>query len=191
MKFRTTSFTLLFILFSLHVVQAASSNPVVIKQAWVREAPPNAQVLAAYLILENPSNKTQSLIAVHADGFKSAEIHRTVEKDGMSSMIKQERIDVPAHGTVNFETSGLHVMLMMPKTRLLAGNHVALQLEFANHEKVSVKAEVRKASGNEHDMMHHDHSMPMDQQHEHMMDNDHDKMHHDADKHMDMNQHQH
>ena len=58
-----------------------------IHNAWVREAPPNAKMLAAYLIIENHSKNNVTLNTVTSPMFDKVEIHRTEIHDGMAHMV--------------------------------------------------------------------------------------------------------
>jgi copper(I)-binding protein len=51
--------------------------PIVVKDAWVAEAPPVARVLACYMTIENPSDREQMLTRVTSPLFSDIEIHRT------------------------------------------------------------------------------------------------------------------
>lgn len=146
-----------------------------IKDAWVREAPPNARVLAAYMDIENHTSTQKSLTSATSAAFGNVEIHQTIEKDGVASMEKVEKIDIPAQGKVTLGPGGLHMMLIDPKQVLKAGDKVNLTLMFTDGSKSIIDASVKKLSGGDHDHMHmhNDHA-----QHDAM---DTKKQHHDMD----------
>jgi copper(I)-binding protein len=113
---------------------------------WVREAPPNVKVLAAYMIIENPTSEQRILISATASSsFKSVEIHKTVIKDGMMQMRHQPQLIIPPKSQVVLKPGSYHLMLMGLKKSLIAGDKVDLTLKFANGEEISIAAPVRKS----------------------------------------------
>jgi len=155
-------FALLVLFFLASSAWASSQHGIEIHDPWVREAPPTARVLAAYLQLNNHGDQTHTLVSVESPAFKRIELHRSEEKDGMAAMARVTKIMIPAHGKVNFEPGSLHIMLIDPVAPLKAGNKVDLTLHFADGSSLAVTADVRRggASGMPH---HHDpdHSMKM------------------------------
>ncbi len=125
-------------------VASSADSAIVIRDAWIREAPPHATVLAGYMILENQSDKSQSLISVSATAFGRVMIHRTEQKDGMAHMVHQKQVTIPAKGKIIFAPGGYHMMLMEPKRSLQAGDQATVDLNFADQSKLSVIFEVRK-----------------------------------------------
>ena len=130
------------------------------REAWVREAPPSVNVLAAYLQLVNHGGATRVLNRVTSPAFDQVEIHRTEEHGGMAHMIKIPEVTVPANGMLVFQKGGLHLMLIDPKSPLKSGDSVALTLHFTDGSTLEVTAPVRKADGGtseHHDMHDHQH----------------------------------
>ena len=133
----------LFVAF-LPVSGFASDADIVIRDAWIREAPPNAFALAGYMSMENTSTIEQSLVDAAAEGFESVMIHRTVHEDGLARMKHQKMVNIPVKGKVVFEPNGYHLMLMKPAQALRAGDKVPVNLVFANGSQRMVTFEVRK-----------------------------------------------
>lgn len=123
---------------------SSADSAIMIRDAWVREAPPNSTVLAGYMILENPSDKSQSLTSASATAFGGVMIHRTEQKDGMAHMIHQKQVTIPANGKIVFAPSGYHLMLIKPKQALHAGDQVTINFIFADKSKLSAIFKVRK-----------------------------------------------
>ena len=112
--------------------------------AWIREAPPGASVLAAYLILENPGTKTETLVSISSPDFAAGEIHVTEIKNGMASMTRLTSMAIPAHGRQVLAPSGAHLMLMRPRRALHAGDSVTLRLRFKSGKTLSTSAAVMR-----------------------------------------------
>ena len=89
-----------------------------VHEAWIREAPPNARVLAAYMELRNHSDKPRILIGVTSPAFAFAELHKTMEHGGMAHMEQVDEIVIPPHGKVVLGPGDLHVMLIDPTLQL-------------------------------------------------------------------------
>lgn len=90
-------------------------------ELWLREAPPNANMLAAYVTIDNHTEQDLKLIGAYAPDFGKAEIHKTIEVDGMLKMREQKELLLPHAGQVVMKPGGLHIMLMMPKQSFKVG----------------------------------------------------------------------
>ena len=144
---------------------ASPANGIEVHAPWVREAPPTARVLAAYLELHNHGDVARTLVAVESPAFKRVELHRSEEKDGMASMARVTKIMIPAHGKVGFEPGSLHIMLIDPAAPLKSGDEVALTLRFADGSSLTVSAGVRRSVAGAMEHRHGTgHSMEMRQE---------------------------
>lgn len=135
----------------------ADDHRLSISGAWIREAPPGQSVLAGYMKIRNDSDTPRRITAVKSAAFGSAEIHRTVMKDGMASMEAQAELVIPAMGSVVLEPGGLHLMLIDPHKSLRAGERVELALQIEPNLTQTVTAEVRRSGSAEPGHSHHHH----------------------------------
>ncbi|MDN3517852.1 copper chaperone PCu(A)C [Aquisalimonas lutea] len=113
--------------------------------AWVREMPPVADNAAGYLRIDNATETERHLVAVESEGYARAEIHESIEEDGMARMEHRERLTVPAGGEAVLEPGGYHIMLMgrdIDPPR--AGDELELELIFDDGERKTVTAEVAR-----------------------------------------------
>ncbi len=122
----------------------AAETQTLVSDAWVREAPPGASMLAGYLTIENPSDEDLVLVDVSSPRFARVMMHRSEMVDGMARMIHEESITIPAHGKTEFKPGSYHLMMPAPDLRLTTGDPVPFVLRFANGEQLEVSAEVRK-----------------------------------------------
>ncbi len=138
------------------VATAAHATGLRIHDARIPEGPPVAPVLAGYLVIENPGNKTVHLTGASSDRFTAVEIHEMRMKDGMMSMKRIERLAIPAGGRVELAPGGLHLMLIKPVEPVRAGQTVRITLRFDNGQTLSVDMPVQKGetAPTHH---HHDH----------------------------------
>jgi copper(I)-binding protein len=126
------------------VPAAGSAEGVSARDAWVREAPPGATVMAGYLELRNDTSRPQVLVAASSAGFGSVMMHRTVVRDGMAGMAHLSQIEVAPNAGLIFAPGGNHLMLRNPKRTLRAGDAVVVKLEFRGGLVLPVTFEVRK-----------------------------------------------
>ena len=124
---------------------ALADSTIVVRDAWVREAPPGAAVLAAYFTLENTGTKEDNLVAVRCPDFDKIEIHATEIRAGVARMIALDALPIPPQAVVKLAPGGYHLMLHHPRRALAAGMSVKLELRFDSGARMSVAAPVRRA----------------------------------------------
>lgn len=95
---------------------------------WLREAPPGAAVMAAYMTLRNDGARSYRIEAADGGDFAHAMIHRTVVEDGRARMVHVDALDLPPGGTLTLAPGGLHLMLHAPVRPLRDGDRAALRL---------------------------------------------------------------
>lgn len=124
---------------------ALADSAIVVRDAWVREAPPGAAVLAAYFTLENPGPKEDKLVAVLCPDFGKVEIHATEIRAGVARMIARDALPIPPHAAVKLAPGGYHLMLHRPRRALTAGMSIKLELRFDSGARLTVTVPVRRA----------------------------------------------
>ena len=147
-----TATLVLLSLFFMHSLAVAAST-LQVKTPWIREAPPTATVLAAYMVLNNAADAQCLITHIESPDFRDARIHRTVVEDGVAKMLPVEQLQVPAHGSITLEPGGLHLMLFDPLRSLQEGDTVTLVIHEGNGNSVTVQAPVVRNTG-EHDHHH-------------------------------------
>ncbi len=123
-------YRILSILVTLWAGSTHAGGSIDINQAWIREAPPGAPMLAAYLCLDNTGDSAVTLTGVESPVFDHVMMHRTENSGGMTRMIHQDQVVIPAGKKVCFEPGGLHLMMPAPEQRLVAGDQVEMILQF-------------------------------------------------------------
>ena len=136
------------------------AQPLEVHDAWVRQGPPTAKVLAAYMTLKNPAAQAVVISGASSPQFERVEIHRTEIVDGVARMIPQEQLKIPPAGTVTLEPGGLHMMLIDAKQPLGADAKVRIDLRLDADTRMAVEAPVRPDAGMQDGMdhSHHQHS---------------------------------
>lgn len=133
-----------FALLLLTVAGSAVAQDVVVRDAWIREAPPNARVLAGYATIANPGPEPVRIVAAAARGFDAVEMHRMSHEDGVMRMRPLPAIDVPAGGEAVLSPGGDHLMLMRPARAMRAGDTVRIEFELENGASLIWDFEVRR-----------------------------------------------
>jgi len=87
------------------------------------------------------------------------ELHTHINDNGVMRMRPVKDMPIPAGGTTELKPGGLHLMLMMLKKQLKAGEKMPITLIFEDGSKKEIQAEVRRF-----DMMMK-HGEPMHMQH--------------------------
>ena len=104
-----------------------------ITNAWIREAPAGAMMLAGYATLHNASAIPIECTAASAADFARVELHQSQMHDGMAKMAALEALVVPANGSATLAPGGNHLMLMHPARALKAGDTSTLTLHCGDH----------------------------------------------------------
>lgn len=131
---------------TLHAESQAESETTKIttKNVWIREAPPTANVLAAYMTLQNPTDKDITLICAQSPAFSDIMFHKTEIVNDVAKMRHSDEIVIPANGSFELAPGGFHMMLMGKKAPLKAGDKVEITLIFKEINNKKVIAPVKK-----------------------------------------------
>ena len=128
------------------VGMAMPAEGIVVDVAWSPETPPGAMSAAIYLKLNNMSGMEKAIVGAASPDFAMAHIHRTSVVDGVASMEMIEHLAVPAGKAVEFTPGGLHIMLMSPSKRAVAGETIPVTLYFDDGTSLDFEAVVMKRS---------------------------------------------
>lgn len=133
---------------------AHASDEVAVQGAWVREAPPGASVMAAYMTLVGTASSTKTLVAAKAAGFASVELHETVFESGGVAMRPLTALAIPPRERIVLAPGGRHLMLIKPQRAFGEGSQVVLELKFADGAVMRLDVPVKRALADE---AHHHH----------------------------------
>lgn len=123
---------------------AGSSDDIRIERPWSRVTPPGTPVGAGYMTIVNPADEPDRLIGAESPAAGRVQIHRSVKKDGQSSMIHQkDGVVVPPEGRIEFRPGDYHLMLMELEEPLEEGERVPVTLRFERTGSVDVELVVR------------------------------------------------
>ncbi len=113
--------------------------------AWIREAPPGAQRLAAYLVIDNNLSTAITLTGVSSDSFAMVQIHRTTMHDGVARMRMIGELAIGPGQAQSLNPGGTHLMLIDPRADFVAGDSVRLVLHFADQPDLALRVPVKAA----------------------------------------------
>ncbi len=121
--------------------EQVKANAPDVSDAWIREAPPGARAMAAFMVVESVVD--DRLIGGHSGVAERLETHTHLHEDGMMKMRRIPALEVPAGERVELKPGGLHVMLINPTRSLVVGESVNLTLQFEQAGEIDVQAVVR------------------------------------------------
>jgi len=158
MKTRNIIITSFFLaLFSLN--QASADEYVAVQNAWIREAPPMIKIMAAYLQIENSSDKPLTLISAESSEFERIEFHLSQIEDGVARMQQQNKIIIAPNTIFSFEPGGYHLMLFNNTAPMREGKLASIKLTFSDQKTLMFDAMVKRSDSTEmHHNNHHEHS---------------------------------
>lgn len=125
-------------------VSVSAGNDLEIKNAWVRLPPPGAGAAAGYLTIHNSCDDDYYVTAVTSPVFGSAELHESVEQDGIATMQHHKFYTVPANSVFEAKPGSYHLMLFRWKNPLQEGDVIPFELQLGNGNRIGFNAIVKR-----------------------------------------------
>lgn len=123
----------------------AAQSPLRIEQAWIREAPPVADVMAGYANLCNDDSDAIVITELGSAKFARVEMHATVETAASVTMERLDEVRIPSGECVNFAPGGKHFMLFKPQSALRTGDDAEIAITLADGRTFTVAFPVKRA----------------------------------------------
>ena len=98
---------------------------------------------AAYMILRNPGNEAETLLAASSPAAATVEIHITTLDGDIMRMRPLGELPIPPGESVILEPAGIHLMLIGLERELVAGEAIDLTLTFAKAGPRTISVPVR------------------------------------------------
>lgn len=117
-----------------------AANPIVVTGAYVRAPVPPTQSAAAYFTVYNTTATPDRLLSVGSGAGATAVLH-TVGANGSMTVAPNGAV-IPAHGHLTLSTGRGHVMIEQLYGTLKPGQHVDLELDFAEAGSIDITAPV-------------------------------------------------
>jgi periplasmic copper chaperone A len=126
-------------------VYAQSSSPIEINHAWAHATASSAANGAVYLTITNRGTADDRLTGASTAVASKAELHVTLNENGVMKMRPLADVPVKAGGSAQFKPDGMHIMLLGLKHPLKAGDSFPLTLTFDKAGAVETMVKVTKA----------------------------------------------
>ena len=117
-----------------------------VENVWGHASPGMADAGAFFMVIRNPGNQADKLTSARADACGVVELHEMYMKDdGTMGMrpVTGGAIEIPAGGSVELKSGGLHVMCLQKKGEFKEGAKVPLTLVFEKGGELKTEAEIR------------------------------------------------
>jgi copper(I)-binding protein len=145
MKFLLLSPMLLALAFpALAFPALAETGPIHVADAKARPTSPGATSGVVYMVVMNHGAIDDSLTGLSTPVADKAEMHRSVNENGIMRMDAVSDLPLKANDGVTFGPGGLHVMLTGLKQPLKLGDSFPLTLDFAKAGPVTVSVSVQQ-----------------------------------------------
>ena len=130
-------------LLALAAPAIAQEGPIHVADAKARPTAPGGTGVV-YMTVMNHGAADDDLTGLTTPIADKAEMHRSMDMNGMSHMEAVANLPVKANGAVTFAPGGLHVMLTGLKQPLKIGDSFPLTLTFAKAGAVTVTVSVQQ-----------------------------------------------
>lgn len=109
---------------------ALTCDGLALSQAWIRQAPPGAAVMAGFGKLVNNGRKPLTIAGFESADFGKVELHQSSMADGKMRMRRVDPLTLAPGQSVELAPGGYHLMLMQAKQPLPpAGSKVSLHCD--------------------------------------------------------------
>lgn len=122
--------------------QAATGDPIVVEEAWVREIPPGAKMTAAYAAIRNNADGAIRLVGASSPNFGRVELHESIVDEGVTKMRPVDGFKIDAGATLRLEAGGRHMMLQFARDLDTVGQSVPMSLAFRDADGGLVSMDV-------------------------------------------------
>jgi len=125
-------------------ISNAQPDDIQIKDIWGRPSPANA-IGVFYMTVTNPGSQADRLMSAESEACGTIEIHETVMNGDTMGMrpVEGGAVEIPAGGSVEFKTGGLHLMCIDKKEDFTLGSTIPLTLQFEKAGPIELQAEIR------------------------------------------------
>ena len=115
---------------------------IAVRNGWARMADSGA-TSGAYLEIVNNDTSGMTLVGVTTEVAGAAEVHETMQHDGMAHMMARAELPIAAGEVLSMQPGGLHVMLVDLRHALVVGDSVPLRLRFRDGTELPVVVPVK------------------------------------------------
>ncbi|MDE6885505.1 MAG: copper chaperone PCu(A)C [Helicobacteraceae bacterium] len=116
-----------------------AQDDIVITEAYARATPPNVKNSAIFMKITNNSQKAIALIDAKSSVSKIVEIHTNVKENGITKMIKMQKLEIEPNSTSILAPKQNHIMLIDIAKQLVDGDSIDLTLIFDNDKTIKIE----------------------------------------------------
>jgi copper(I)-binding protein len=135
----------IFLLMLMTNLALATESTIEVSGAWVREAPPGAAMLAAYMKINNTGTDNRVLTRIESPRFQHVMLHQSIVVDGIAKMHHQDSLEIPAGDSLILEPGSYHLMMPAPDDAVQRDQCIEFTLHMKNGERITVNATVKRA----------------------------------------------
>ena len=99
---------------------------------------------AAYFVIMNDGDEPDALIGAKSEVANSTEMHETRIENDVAQMVPVSRVEIPAHGSIEFKPGDYHVMLVGLTQDLKVGDTFKLTLQFEKSGEVTLEVPIQQ-----------------------------------------------
>ncbi len=121
---------------------AAPPQGLVLSKPWLRFVLPSNPA-SGYFTLTNTSNQARVLDGVTSSACGELMMHRSMREGGVERMTMESRVEIPAHGSLNFAPGSYHLMCVEPTAAVSPGKAIAITLHFSDGSEITADFPVR------------------------------------------------
>ena len=113
------------------LASASAAEPLKIVEAWVTPALAKGRPMAAYVVIDNPTDQPDSLQSIDVGSEGSAALHQSSAEGGVMRMRPVDSLTIPAHGRLTMKPGDVHIMVTGLTRALHPGDTLPMTLHFA------------------------------------------------------------
>ncbi|MDA7949417.1 MAG: copper chaperone PCu(A)C [Hyphomicrobiaceae bacterium] len=123
-----------------------SRGDITVESPWVRTTIPNRPA-AGYMTVRNSGNSADAILSASSPVADKVELHTHLMENGVMKMRAVEKVAIPAKGSAEFKSGGLHLMIFGVKTPLKDGDDLPLTVVFEKAGPVELDFKVSTLAG--------------------------------------------
>ena len=117
-----------------------------IENPWVRTTIPGRPA-AGYMVVRNAGDADDAIVSASAPDAERVELHTHLMENDVMKMRPVEKIDVPAGGSAELKSGGLHLMIFGVTESLKDGNSLPVTVVFEKAGPVKIDFKVKTIAG--------------------------------------------
>lgn len=129
----------------IFVSAAQAAGNLLLTDAWIRQPPPGAEMLAGYVTLANDGDQPLTVLTAQSNAFRMTSLHETVMERGVAKMRELSRLVIEPGESLRFAPGGRHLMFMHPRRPIAVGDRVEVNFLLADGTRAKALFDVLAA----------------------------------------------